>query len=868
MWRKIIDRFRVAAWKAIVILLTGCVYFVYEDLLAISWLALFMALSFAGTALLAGPPYKDRTPPGKTKRLRFMSKDERRNKKGFITMPFLGLREYDEPARRFKVRRCLGLLLAVLQFSLAAALPIMAGYVTRELGGDIETAVAYRPTVSTRVFSADGEQICNLTLQDRVLVPLDRIPEHVRQAFIAAEDKNFYLHRGVDVSAIIRAAFANYESGRRKQGGSTLTQQVVKQVILKNNEKSYTRKFREVLLAVKLEKRLSKSRILEIYLNQIFLGHGTYGVQAAAQTYFGKDVSQLTLAEAAVLAGLPKAPSRDSPYWYFERAKERQLYVLERMHESGYISREEMEAAAQEEIAVILREDPLNRTAAPYFCEHVRKELKRLYGNEAIYERGLTVYTTLDMRMQRAAEAAVRAGLIDLERRLGFNGPEGRDAAWSGECATGEETPPDGTMEIGRVATPAGAIKICVRGSLFPLDPEDANRVGAWSWKTGQKLAAGDLLTVRLETRQVKAAKQTKTVRYAVLSRRTAGPGHPEALQAALIAIDPRTGQLKALVGGYDYGENQFNAATQARRQTGSSVKPYVYLSALMNGYTVDMVINDHPVCYPTASGTWCPTNYNNRFYGPVDLRTALALSLNSISVQLTAKVGVDEVIKTMRALGVVSPLERVMPISVGAAEMSLWEHTYAYASIAAMGKRMPRHPDTDIPGIFITRVVDEDDRVIYEAPAGSLDGQPQAVPADDAYAMVHLMKGVVESGTGRRVRELRRPAAGKTGTTNDFRDVWFLGFTPDLVAGVWVGRMTPQPIAKEATGGGVALPVWLAFMKAAHPNTVPRDFPVPADVVLMRDPGSGQLMPFQRGRVPKPLLPAKAPKFDAETPF
>ena len=833
MWRpKRID-YRNASWKLAVGLLTWYVWDVTSTLLAIYWLAALAAACFAAAAILAGQPHLWRSPGPQ-----------------------------DSGPRMVRLTNLTGTFAAVvILMGIAAALPA-ARYLTADYDQALAEATTYRPTVSTRVYSADDELICNLTLQDRVLVRLPQVPVRVRQAFIAAEDQDFYDHHGIDLMAIVRALAANQQSGRHKQGGSTITQQVVKQVVIKDNEKSYTRKAREILLAVRLERSATKDEILEVYLNQIFLGHGTYGIQAAAQTYFGKDVTQLSLAEAAILAGLPKAPSRDSPYNFFARSKERQVYVLGRMLESGYIDRPTMESALAEDVAVIERSDPINLTAAPYFCEHVRKELTRLYGYEAIYEKGLTVKTTLDMRMQRAAEAAVRRGLVDLERRLGFNGPEGRDVVSANACGPALEPVTDGVTQIGRVISIGrSGVALCVNGRSFPMDPEDVQRIYGWEAGTGNKLAIGDLLSVRIETRG-------KEQRFAVSARRTAGPDHPEALQAGLIAIDPRTGALKALVGGYDYAENQFNAVTQARRQTGSSVKPYVYLTALMSGRTVDEMVTDQPVCYGTASGIWCPTNYNNRYYGRVDLRTALALSLNSISVQLTARSGVDEVIRTMRTLGIVSPIDRVLPISVGAVEITLWEHAYAYAAIAAGGKRLPRHPDAAMVGVFFTQILDDAGHELYANPLTPAEQLPQAVPADDAYAMIHLMKGVVENGTGRRVRELRRPAGGKTGTTNDFRDVWFLGFTTDLVAGVWVGRMTPQPITKEATGGGVALPIWLAFMKAAHPDTPPRDFPVPPDVTLMVG-SDGTLVPFQRGRIPqKYRLSDKPSGFAPDRPF
>jgi penicillin-binding protein 1A len=832
-----LEKAKIAVWLSCVLMgaaLTGWLVWFHVGM---PWLAALSAAVFAVFAALAGRPRLRMSRPTAFK-------------------------------RHFSFWRIVSLLVASVAIIGASALPFVSRAMLADVPRGVEEVLRYRPTISTRVFSDDGELICNLTLQNRELVPLDGIPPRVRNAFIAAEDQEFWNHHGVDFSAIVRAAIANAKGGGKKQGGSTLTQQVVKQLVLRTNEKSYIRKIREMFLAVKLERLADKRKILEVYLNQVFLGHGTYGVQSAAKGYFGKEVTELTLAEAAILAGLPKAPSWDSPYAHFNRSKERRDYVLDRMLALGYADEDEVAAARREEIFVVSREDPLNSTAAPYFCEHVRKELQRMYGYRAVYELGFLVYTTLDMRMQRAAESAVRLGLLDLERRLGWNGPEGFDENYRG-CSGGSGTS-DALVVSGRVASlDAKGISVCVNGRAYQLDADDFRRWAAWKSRNRDGLKVGSIVSVRLETRKAVDAKTKLELSHqvALSARRTAGKGHPEALQAGLLAVDPKTGALKAMVGGFDYTENQYNAATMSRRQTGSSVKPYVYLTALMKGRTVDEKVTDGHYCYSTASGTWCPRNYENKYYGTVDLRTALAKSLNSISVLLTAKCGVDEVIRTMRALGVSSPVPRVLPIAVGAAEISLWEHTYSYAGIASGGKRIPRHPDSKVTGWFFKRVIDNGGNTVYENRLTSLKDEPQAVPADDAYALTYLMKGVVEEGTGRRVRELRRPAGGKTGTTNDFRDVWFMGFTTDLVTGVWVGRMTPKPIAPKATGGGVALPIWLAFMKAAHPDTPARDFPVPPDINLVPVP-NGQPVPFQRGRLPAKYRNGFGKTLDLDSPF
>lgn len=872
-----ISHLRLAIWLLALAWLTVSVWSTHYDLHATSWAALLAAVTFLGLAYLAGPPHLWRGPERAVWRIRRVPQDERERQKKFWRfyrkVVFIQFGKFLQPPERFVVFRFVTLFGATLVLSTAMFIPFAKRLILHGDGmpNDLGEVLAYDPVVSTRVFSADGEQICTFTLEDRVRVPIEKVPKHVIEAFVAAEDQRFFDHGGIDLIGTIRAGLSNHKSGRTKQGGSTLTQQVVKQVILKDSERSYRRKLREIVVAVELEREMAekygpkkgKEKILEVYLNHIFLGHGTYGIQAAANTYFGKDVSQLTVAEAAMLAGLPQAPSHDSPYTYYDRARQRQAYVLHRMRDLGYIDLKTMDTALGERIGIIARADPLNLTQAPYFCEHVRKELKRMYGNDAIYKRGLTVYSTLDMRMQRAAEAAVRRGLVDLERRIGFNGPEGHDQSFVGTqaCITDGGSIDDNIIEMSRIATVGSAnVSVCLDGTLFPLDPSDVQRVYEWEKRTNLKLAVGDMLSVRIETRGDK--------RFALSARRTDGPDHPEALQASLIAVDPKTGELKAMVGGYDYSVNQFNNATQARRQTGSSIKPYIYLTALMHGDTVTKVMNDGPVCYSTASGTWCPKNYENKYYGAVDLRRALAASLNSVSVQLIAETGVDDAIRTIRALGIQSPIDRVMPIAVGSVELTLYEHTYAYAAIAAEGHAMPRHPMAELPGVFFTKITDESGKVLYpEAPVPLPKDLPQVVPAADAYSLIFLMKGVVENGTGRRAKELGRVVAGKTGTTNDFKDVWFMGFTPDLVAGVWVGRMTPDPIADKATGGSIALPIWLAFMKAAHPDTPPREFPVPPDVSLMPIE-SGDIVPYQRGRMPSRMVPESKKGFAEANPF
>lgn len=920
-WNRPMRFLRMGAWIFVVALIDLWLYASVEEWLGGNWisipwsfledvripLAMIAPSVFTLAALLSGSPYLRRAAP------RWIFKISRpsieRQEQGsriFGRKTFYSLERVRkviaivlpdgrsaDAGERFVLARTWWTGISFVTMLSVAVLSGLAEDFIADKPQDLSGVSAYQPVVSTVALDRHGRRMCTFTLENRIYVPLSDIPEHVRDAFIGAEDQRFWEHDGVDPIGIARAAKSNFSEGT-SQGASTLDQQVIKQIILKDSTKSYERKISEILLAVRLEKQMAakygrrgaKEQILEVYLNHVYLGKGLYGVEAASQGYFGKNTKNLSLAEAAILAGLPKAPAHDSPDGHFDRAKNRQRYVLGRMLELGSISRAEHDVAIGEEIVNIRPSHQLNATAAPYACEEVRRYAEKTYGYDAVYKRGLLIRTTFDLDLQEKAQAAVRYGLLDLERRLGFAGPEGHDDGAGDRCEPPAEWVADNAIEPNArvIARNSGSITLCVRGNRFELDPDDVRRVGKWeSAKPGRAVRIGDFITVRVETR--KDAKG-QSARYALTARRTGGPdanGRPQhaALQAALVAIDPSTGEILAIVGGYDWSEIQFDIATQSRRQTGSSIKPYIYLSALMKGETVTSTVLDAPICISTASGMWCPSNYTgphtvHAYYGNVDLVTALAKSLNSVSVRLLVEVGLDQVLATIRALGVKSKIERVFPISVGSPELTLLEHTAGYATILANGKALPVQHSSGAPGLFVTKVSERfrrtdgvvEERILFEA---APPPPRQAVPSGDAYAMTHLMKGVVEFGTGTRAKRLRRPVAGKTGTTNDFRDVWFMGGTADLAVGVWVGRMTPEPIAKEATGGSVALPIWEGFMEAAYPVTeaVPaRDFPIPDDVTLIdqgeRREGVPTLLPFQRGKMPQKYLTAPAADFGA----
>ena len=781
-------------------------------------------------------------------------------------------------------------LLAVFSISAGAGFAfLVVRTVMADLPADLTRAFDYHPDRKTLVISADGEEIGAFFTENRRVVSLARMPPHVPAAFIAAEDARFWDHPGYDVVGIGRAAWKNFASGGVKQGASTITQQVIKMLLL-GNERTYERKLKEVILAVRIERELSKPEILAIYLNHVFLGATAHGVAAAAEIYFGKDVEDVTIAEAALLAGLVAAPSEYAPHLHYDLARDRQRYVLGRMHEDGYVNDTQLAAALDEPIAIIGAQ-PLNDLAAPYFVEQVRQQAQDELGVTRLFHEGFRLYSTLDTRMQLAAEVALRHGLAALDRRLGFHGPIGTvpradQDAWArglarpyrattpgGEVAPPTPAPTGGDRLLPGITYQAMIVDLPRRGGGVFVDvgPEtlalalaDAKTLRAWRQppppptrpkgprgRPGPGLAVGDLIPVRITA-----------------DRAAATLAQPPTLQGALVAIEPSTGRIRALVGGYDWRTSRFDRASQARRQVGSSIKPFIYAAAMANGVThVDRFL-DGPISVPTATGRWAPSNYDNKFAGWVTLRTALAKSLNTISVQLTMGAGLDRVIDLMRGFGVTSPIPRHISVALGTPDLTPLELAGGYAGIAAGGRRVtPR---------FVDLIVDGDGQVVIDRrtePPG-----PVVLSPEVAYALVDLMKGAVDRGTAKRALELGRPAAGKTGTSANFKDVWFIGFTPDLLCGVWIGRDDSTPIGDKITGGGAAVPIWLEFMKAAHPPTPPREFPVPPGITFARaQEGSGQPMgaspaapwvPFVRGTLPARFgRPGPLPTFAARVP-
>lgn len=729
----------------------------------------------------------------------------------------------------------------------------------------VDTLADYRPPIISQVYSDDGQVIAEFSKERRIVVPVSRMPRQLIQAFVAAEDSNFFEHQGIDLISIVRAALKNLKAGGIVQGGSTITQQVAKSLLL-TPEKKFSRKFKEAILARRMEKTLSKEEILYLYLNQIYLGHGAYGVQAASENYFAKDVEDLTLAECSILAGLPRAPSRYSPYRYFDRAKERQKYVLGRMVEEGYIVQDEAEAAFAEELTILPRVNA-HIDEAGYFTEQVRRYLEEIYGEEVLYTGGLQVYTTMNLAMQQAAQKAVRENLRAHDKRQGYRGPEqvlppseieaflldqseslGEEAPETGSITQGVLTGGTNKELIIRIGPFNGRLPIDKKHWAAPLRVVAASRPWSGNALGGRTdLPIGSLLQVRVEDRQEDGSL--------LLSLEQ----HPEA-QGALLALDPSSGQVKAMVGGYDFAESQFNRAIQARRLPGSAIKPLIYAAALDKGYTPATVILDTPLIYKETSDSgeetqWKPKNYSEKFYGPTSVRTALTKSHNVITIKILEDIGVGYAANYVRKLGVESPLTKDLTLALGSSALTPLELATAYTVFATGGVR--------VTPTYITRVADRDGRVLEsldpaDFPEGPNEGQrlirqsPQRVISPEtAYLITNLMESVVRHGTGWRAKALHRPVAGKTGTTNDLKDAWFAGFVPQLVAVSWVGYDQERPLGGKETGSQAAAPAWMNFMQVAVKDMEPLDFPVP-DTIEFRpiDPLTGLLAPEDGGDV------------------
>jgi len=686
----------------------------------------------------------------------------------------------------------------------------------------VEILRTYTPAQTTRVYSDDKQLIGQFFIERRVFVPLSKIPKNMVRAILAVEDARFYEHSGFDWIRIIKAGWTNLENLQVKQGASTITQQLVRSLFL-TPDKTMERKLKEILLARRMEVAFTKDEILEAYLNQIYFGQGAYGVQAAAKTYFGKDIHQVTLGEAAFIAGLPKAPNSYSPYSHGDKAKQRQQVVLKRMVDEGFITQEEYEAAYKKDLVFQKRVEEEN--IAPHFLEHVRQEMITRYGYDAVYKGGMSVYTSLNVEMQRAANQAVQEGLREIDKRRGFRGvvaqkQDGWNTNHSFRLIPGEVVPgiviaiskEAATVEVGGIVGKMPLTKMLwarkqLRGKSTITEIVDPT--------VSDLVRPGDRIWVRVERNDAKAL---------IFSLEQ----QPE-VEGALIAIDPATGRVKAMVGGYDFNRSKFDRALLSKRQPGSAFKPMIYATAIERGLTAATVVIDNPVIYTSNKGVWKPENYDGKFYGATRLRDALAFSRNLATVKLLERIGTKRVAEFAARIGIRSPLTRNLSLALGTSEVSLIELTSAYGVFPNNGVRA--EPS------FIVSVKDHTGRVLEQhTPA-----LRRVIARETAYMMNSMMEDVVQRGTGRRARALGRPLAGKTGTTNEFNDAWFIGYAPQIIAGVWVGFDDRRSIGDKETGAAAALPIWMAFMEKALARYPVEHFSIPEGIVYARiDPESG----------------------------
>ena len=752
------------------------------------------------------------------------------------------------------------LICAVLILGIAAGV-LLFNYYSEDLP-DYTQLAEYDPPTVTRLYAADGRVLAEYAAEKRLFVPLRAIPKRLAQAFISAEDKNFYEHKGIDITGIARAVrdnIVNYGRGKSLVGGSTITQQVVKNFLL-TNEKSIERKIREAILALRISRVYSKDKILELYLNEIYLGLGSYGVAAAAQNYFNKSMDELSIEEMALLAAEPKAPSTYDPRKNYDLAKERRDWVIDRMREGGYIGIEEAEAAKQQPI--ILRNRDASEVAhAEFFAEEVRRWLAQMYGANALYEGGLVVKTTLDPALQIAADKALRQALISYDRRRGYRGPLARIAKgddWKQQLSAlvkqhgyhlfdGQKlavvTSVDSRkVEIAFEDGASGAIPFALMKWMRLVVGD--GKLGPEVQKPADILKAGDVVMVGPI-----AAEQKKLLSAADAKRAWDLQQIPE-VNGAMMALDPHTGRVLALSGGYSYGGSEFDRATQAKRQPGSAFKPFVYLTGLENGFTPNTVIEDGPIEIAQGEGLpmWQPQNYEGEYLGPTTMRVGLEKSRNTITVRMAQIIGLDKVIEVGKRFGIYDQLPPQFSIVLGAAETTLVKLVSAYGMLANGGKR--------ISPAIIERIDDRHGNTIYRrdtrACPGCLPNSPEEVdmtglpplPEDTreqivdprvAYQIISMLQGVTQRGTGAKAREIGKIVAGKTGTTNDSLDAWFIGFTPDLVAGVYIGYDQPRTLGVKETGSSVALPAFISFMKDALADRPNKPFKVPRGIQLVR---------------------------------
>lgn len=731
---------------------------------------------------------------------------------------------------------------AFLFVCVAAITGVVLYHYTKDLP-NYDVLAKYEPPVMTRVHATDGELVAEYARERRLYLPIQAIPDLIKAAFLSAEDKNFYSHTGVDPEGIARAFYSNVKNrGGRLQGASTITQQVAKNFLL-TSERSYDRKITEALLSLRIEQAYSKDKILELYLNEIYFGIGAYGIAAASLDYFDKSVNELTIAEVAYLAALPKAPNNYHPFDDTEAAIERRNWVIDQMVENGYIRDSDAVAAKASQLNVTLRKRGNYLFGSDFFAEEVRRNLIELYSEEALYEGGLSVRATLSPELQLLARKSLQNGLIAFDQQGGFREPQARidvSGDWGEALAA---TPAFSDVPEWRLAVVLG---IDDKEATLGLQPDrtvsgevDAARetgslpLEQMKWAKKGLRKAGDLLSPG-DVVYVEAVADTTgvwTLRQ------------PPAVQGALVAMDPYTGRVLAMVGGFSFAESEFNRATQAYRQPGSSFKPFVYSAALDNGYTPSSVIMDAPIEIRAGGENWRPQNYGREFYGPSTLRLGIEKSRNVMTVRLAKDMGMPLIAEYARRFGLYDNMQPVLSMSLGAGETTALRMATAYGIIANGGRK--------VTPTLIDRIQDRYGRTIYKHDERKCEGcdakawlnqdeprlideREQVLDPMTAFQITSMMEGVVTRGTAPVVRKVGKPIAGKTGTTNDYKDAWFVGFSPDLVVAVYVGYDQPKSMGRSSTGGHLAAPIFTEFMTAALADQPAKQFQVPPGINLI----------------------------------
>ncbi|MEW9808046.1 penicillin-binding protein 1A [Mesorhizobium marinum] len=728
----------------------------------------------------------------------------------------------------------------------AAGVWMVIGGLAKDLP-DYEVLSKYEPPVTTRVHASDGALMGEFARQRRLYLPIQAVPDRVKAAFLSAEDKNFYKHPGIDVAGLFRAVVNNIQTGAR-QGASTITQQVAKNFLL-TKDQTYERKIKEAILSFRIEQAFSKDRILELYLNEIFFGLNAYGVAGAALTYFDKSVNELTVAEAAYLAALPKGPSNYHPFRHTQRAIERRNWVIDQMVENGYVSREEGDKAKAGPLGVKPRRTGSYLFAGEYFTEEVRREIISRYGENALYEGGLSVRTTLDPDLQRIARKAMQNGLLKYDRLRGYRGPVKQielGADWGvplGEVKDLDDVP-EWRLAVVLESSDAG-LSIGLQPSREISGALSAER------ETGTVSTEDMSFAMRhvVDGRRVKANSPADVLKPGdvVYVEKKEGAAYElrqvPAVSGGMVAMDPHTGRVLAMVGGFSFSQSEFNRATQAMRQPGSAFKPIVYAAALDNGYTPASVIMDGPITITSGNTTWSPKNYDSKSAGPSTLRAGIERSRNLMTVRLAHDMGMKIVAEYAERFGVYDHLAPYLPMALGSGETTVMRMVSAYSVMANGGRQ--------IKPSLIDRIQDRYGKTVYKHDERGCEGcvaadwenqaEPELVDNADqvldpmtAYQITSMMEGVVLRGTATTLKELNRPIAGKTGTTNDEKDAWFMGFTPNLVVGLYLGFDQPRTLGKGSTGGGLAAPIFKEFVAEALKDTPPTEFQVPEGMTLI----------------------------------